>query len=69
MIINRCKNCTWFDDQHPSVQFVPKIEWKTHTGFCRKKRPNVTGHKGWHIGIQPIMDADEFCGEFRMEDL
>lgn len=69
MIISRCKNCIWFDDQHQSVQSIPKIEWKTHPGFCRKKRPNVAGFKGYHIGMQPIMDADEFCGEFRMEDL
>jgi hypothetical protein len=65
MITHRCKNCLWFDDQHTSVQFIPKIDWKPLPGFCRKKKPGAILIDKNHIGVQPVMDANEFCGEFR----
>ena len=65
MITHRCKNCLWFDDKHPSVQFLPKIDWKQHPGFCRKHKPGAIMVDKSHVGVQPVMDADEFCGEFR----
>jgi len=57
----------WYDDVHSSVQFIPQIDWKTNPGFCRKKRPAAILIEKNHIGVQPVMDADEFCGEFKQE--
>ena len=65
MITHRCKNCTCWDSAHYSVQFIPEDIGKLSPGFCRKKRPNVIAYKEHHLGAQPVMDADEFCGEFK----
>jgi hypothetical protein len=66
MITHRCKNCLWWDSEHVSVKLIPVTEWKPNPGFCRKKRPNVIPlGKEHHFGAQPVMDADEFCGEFK----
>ena len=65
MIHNRCKNCIWWDSVHISVQYIPKTDEKPNAGFCRKKKPNVILFKNHHLGVQPVMDADEFCAEFR----
>jgi hypothetical protein len=65
VITHRCKNCLWFDDQHPSAQFIERIEWKSNPGFCRRRRPSAVMVGKNYIGIQPVMDADEFCGEFK----
>jgi hypothetical protein len=27
--------------------------------------PGVVGVEKNHVGVQPVMDADEFCGEFK----
>jgi hypothetical protein len=67
MISNRCKNCLWFDNVHESVRFLPIIEWKPNPGFCRKKRPGAILIDKSHVGVQPVMDADEFCGEFKKD--
>jgi hypothetical protein len=64
MIVNRCRKCTWWDNTHISVSFIPKIEWKPNPGFCRRQRPAVIGIEKSHVGVQPVMDADEFCKEF-----
>ena len=58
----------WWDRQHVSVESIPRTPQKPRPGFCRKKRPNVIGFEGHHFGAQPVMDADEFCGEFK-EDI
>jgi hypothetical protein len=52
---------------HISVKSIPATIEKPDPGFCRRRRPNVIGHKEHHFGAQPVMDADEFCGEFRGE--
>jgi len=65
MITYKCKTCLWWDREHISVKSIPIIEEKPNPGFCRKKRPNVVLFKEHHFGVQPVMDADEFCGEFK----
>jgi len=47
------------------VKSIPITDEKPTPGFCRKKRPNVMLFKQHHFGVQPVMDADEFCGEFK----
>jgi len=46
---------------------IPVTAEKPSPGFCRKKRPNVILFKEHHFGVQPVMDANEFCGEFKQE--
>jgi len=65
VITHRCKNCIWWDNEHVSVSRIPITEEKPNPGFCRKKRPNPMLFKEHHFGVQPVMDADEFCGEFK----
>lgn len=55
----------WWDSQHTAVHYIEKIEWKPSPGFCRRRRPGVIGIGKNHVGVQPVMDADEFCGEFK----
>lgn len=55
----------WWDNVHPSVALIPEREGKAAMGFCRKHKPGGL-RVGDHVyGIQPVTDADEFCGEFR----
>ena len=65
MIANRCRNCIWWDNQHPSVQNVAPELGKKEVGFCRKHAPGSLRIGSNFYGVQPIMDGDEFCGEFR----
>jgi hypothetical protein len=65
MITHRCGKCLWWDNKHISVKHIPEIEWKPKPGFCRRRRPAAIGIGKNHVGVQPIMDADEFCGEFK----
>lgn len=67
MITHRCKNCIWWDNQHPSVALIPPHPHKPNPGFCRKRRPGSLRIGQYFYGMQPVMDADEFCGEFRKE--
>ena len=65
MITHRCKNCIWWDNQHPSVASIPIELDKKNPGFCRKHRPGSLRITQYFYGVQPVMDAEEFCGEFR----
>ena len=67
MIGYRCKNCTWWDCVHPSVALVKPAMGKTRVGFCRKHKPGAQKIGDHFYGVQPVMDAEEFCGEFRAE--
>jgi len=64
MIANRCKTCRWWDNVHVSVKSIPATEEKPNPGFCRRQRPGVVLFKQHHMGVQPVMDADEFCKEY-----
>ncbi len=65
MIGHKCKKCMWWDDQHTGIKFIVELSWKPNPGFCRKHKPGAIRIEKNHIGIQPVMDGDEFCGEFR----
>lgn len=67
MIGHRCKNCIWWDDRHPLVGKIPMALEKSQPGFCRKHKPGAYRINEFYYGVQPIMDAEEFCGEFRGE--
>ena len=68
MINYRCKACLWFDNNHESVILIPAIPGKSHLGFCRKHKPGAIQIKSHYYGIQPVMDGEEFCGEFRKDE-
>ena len=65
MITHRCKNCIWWDSEHESVALIPAFPGKGVVGFCRKHRPGSILLNQHYYGIQPVMDSEEFCGEFR----
>ena len=67
MIGHRCHNCIWWDNQHPSAQGIPPELGKTDMGFCRKHKPGSLRIGNYWYGVQPVVDADDFCGEFREE--
>jgi len=65
MIGHRCENCMWWDNKHRSVAFIPTMSGKEQPGFCRKHKPGSVVVDRHYFGVQPVMDAGEFCGEFR----
>ena len=67
MIDYRCKTCTWWDKQHEAVLLIPKIAGKGMPGICRKHKPGAVQVSGYYYGVQPVMDAEEFCGEYKGE--
>jgi len=68
MIAARCRNCTWWDSTHPRVKAAPAIAGIATPGICRKHKPGAEHiAKGYYLGVQPIMDAEDCCGEFREE--
>jgi len=65
-----CRDCFSWDNEHPRLQFAPAVQGIADPGFCRKHRHasyNMRNDKGefYAIGIQPITDGDETCGERR----
>lgn len=68
VIGNRCRLCIWWDNHHPSVMAIPVELGKVQPGFCRKHKPGGLRIGHYFYGVQPVMDADEFCGEFRAEE-
>ena len=68
MIAYRCKNCLWWDNTHPAVAGIPIELGKTMPGICRKHKPGGLKIGQHFYGVQPVMDADEFCGEFRQDE-
>ncbi len=67
MIGYQCKACIWWDSEHESIVLIPKYPGKPNPGICRKHKPGAIQVNGYYYGVQPVMDADEFCGEFRKE--
>jgi hypothetical protein len=65
MIGHRCENCMWWDSTHDSVMHIPTNLNKDKPGFCRKHKPGAHRIGEYYYGVQPVMDAKEFCGEFR----
>lgn len=65
MISHRCKSCVWWDNQHPSVEHIPQELDKACVGFCRRRKAGALRIGQYFYGVHPVMDADEFCGEFK----
>lgn len=65
MIKHRCRNCIWWDNQHLSIKSVPAIRGKKVLGFCRRRRAGSFRVGENFYGVHPVMDANEFCGEFK----
>ena len=69
----KCQTCRWWDNEHVRIRFAPEIGGIENPGFCRKHKPgaytkaNDSG-EAFAIGIQPITDADECCGEYREKE-
>lgn len=63
MLSYRCKNCRWFDQEHKSLAEVPE-----NYGYCRKHKPVIYHHEGRYYGGWPLVDVDDFCGEFRKDE-
>jgi hypothetical protein len=66
----KCKTCHWWDNQHPRLRYAPEVQGIANPGFCRKHKPSAytvrnADKETFAIGLQPIMDADEFCAEHR----
>lgn len=60
MFKGRCKSCMWYDNRHRSL--VPGERW----GYCRKHKPVVyMGEDQSYHGGFPLVDAEDFCGEYR----
>jgi len=68
MIGHRCKNCIWWDNQHDFAKTIPAKMSKANPGICRKHKPGALRIGEYYYGVQPVMDAEEFCGEFRKGD-
>lgn len=49
------------------VVLIPPMHGKKTMGFCRKHKPGAVQVQSYYYGVQPVMDAEEFCGEFREE--
>ncbi len=63
MVSHRCRRCMWFDQEHSSLIEVPG-----DYGYCRKHKPLVYPLEGRYYGGWPLVDVNDFCGEFR-EDI
>jgi len=69
MIANRCNKCCWWDNSHAAARSIPAQLEKARPGFCRKHKPGSLRIGNYFYGVQPVMDADEFCGEFRQNEV
>jgi hypothetical protein len=64
MVDYRCQHCRWFDKQHKSLP----VETAPDLGYCRKHRPVIYGKHGRHYGGWPLVDINDFCGEYRADE-
>ena len=72
MIDKRCKTCMWWDNKHARLENLPADKLETlgicRPGICRKHKPaSAALEKLYYLGVQPIMDAEDVCGEHRPE--
>jgi hypothetical protein len=68
MIGHRCKDCSWFDQEHESIKAVKPMVGKYEIGYCRKHRPVVFPFENHYWGGWPLVDVNDLCGEFRAND-
>ena len=65
MISHRCRKCTWWDNREEFIKFLPEIPGKPDPGFCRRRKAPAISFEKILIGIHPVHDAEEFCGEYK----
>jgi len=58
----KCSECRWSDFEHKRLKDTPGF------GYCRKHKPFVKAKAGKYYGEWPLVDADDYCGEFRAKD-
>ena len=62
----RCSTCLWWDCEHERLKAGPVIAGIVSAGLCRKHKPGAERlESGYYLGVQPIMDANDYCGEWR----
>lgn len=59
----KCSECRWFDDSHIRLNEVPGA-----FGYCRKHKPFVKARNGKFYGEWPLVDVNDYCGEFRKKE-
>ena len=69
-----CGTCRWWDHSHPRLQYAPDVQGIAVSGFCRKHKPGAytaanEQKEAFAIGIQPITDKDDYCGEYRLKEV
>jgi len=64
MVSYRCRSCRWFDHQHSSLMAINEVNY----GYCRKHRPSVVVRDSQYYGAWPLVDIEDFCGEFRQDE-
>lgn len=68
----RCSKCLWWDDQHSSLRAFPDGV-ATNLGYCRKHKPVIYSNNNptniRYYGSWPLVDRNDFCGEYREDEL
>ena len=65
MISHRCKKCIWWDNREEFTKYLPVILDKPKPGFCRRRKAPALSFEKILIGVHPVHDAEEFCGEYK----
>ena len=65
MIGYRCQKCTWWDNRKEFAMHLPVIPDKPKAGFCRRRKAPAITYEKILVGMHPVHDAEEFCGEFK----
>jgi hypothetical protein len=63
MVSHRCHKCRWFDKEHISLKSIPD-----NFGYCRKHKPVIYQFEERYYGGWPLVDINDFCGEFREDE-
>ena len=62
----KCKLCLWWDSDHDRIKAATQIPGIKTPGLCRKHKPGAEKiERGYYLGVQPIVDANDYCGEWR----
>ncbi len=75
MVDSRCQNCKWFDPEHESLSNLWRLHPAKKVGYCRKHKPVIyqgtekNGQFNLYYGGWPLVDINDFCGEFRLDEV
>ena len=65
MINYNCERCLWWDNQHKTIGELSDYGY----GYCRKHKPVIYSKDDRYWGSWPLVDRNDFCGEFREGEL